>query len=68
MEDLLTAIAQSDENTIEELLSAVRKRYAELFPDWDLSIISLQKSADRNDQIDRMTKLLQELKTSDAEV
>ena len=63
MEDLLLAIAQSDEDAVEELLRAVRKRYAVLFPDWELSMISVKKNADKNEQLDKFIALLQNLKT-----
>ena len=64
MEELLVAIAVSDEEAIEELLRAVRKRYAELFPDWELSMISVKKNADKNEQLDKFIALLQNLKTA----
>ena len=64
MEELLVAIAVSDEEAIEELLKAVRKRYAELFPDWELSMISVKKNADKNEQLDKFIALLQNLKTN----
>ena len=64
MEELLVAIAVSDEEAIEELLRAVRKRYAELFPEWELSMISVKKNADKNEQLDKFIMLLQNLKTN----
>ncbi len=64
MFDLVEEIAIADEVEIEELLKAVLDRYAVLFPDWEVSTISLQKSSDRNVQLDRMIALLQKLKTS----
>ena len=64
MFDLAGEIAKADEVEIEELLKAVLRRYAVLFPDWELSTISLQKSADPNEQIDRVIEILQKKKTS----
>ena len=46
MPDLFEEIAQADEMIIQDLLHAVLKRYAVLFPDWEVSTISLQKSSD----------------------
>lgn len=62
MLDLVEEIAQADWIEIDLLLSAVLKRYAELFQDWEVSTIPLQKSADRNEQIDRVIKMLQKIK------
>lgn len=64
MFDLVEEIAIADEVEIEKLLKAVLDRYAVLFPDWEVSTISLQKSSDRNQQLDRMIALLQRLKVS----
>ena len=48
MFDLVQEIAKADEVEIENLLKAVLQRYTVLFPDWELSTISLQKSFDKN--------------------
>ncbi|MBE6916954.1 MAG: hypothetical protein E7470_03480 [Ruminococcaceae bacterium] len=64
MRDLVEEIAYANEVEIEELLTAVLDRYAELFPNWEISTISLKKSSDRTEQLDRMIQLLQEMKTS----
>lgn len=64
MSDLVEKIAQADEGEIAELLKAVLKRYAVLFPDWEISTISLQRSSDRNEQLDRTIELLHRMKTS----
>ena len=64
MFDLVAEIAHADEVEIEKALKAVLDRYAVLFPDWELSILSLQKSSDPNKQLDRIIELLQNLKTT----
>ena len=61
--DIEKAIAQADAYELDKILKAVLKRYAELFPDWEVGTISLQKSADRNEQIDRMITMLQNMKS-----
>ena len=61
---LLTEIKCADEIAIEEILNAVPHRYAELFPDWEVITISLQRSQDRNEQLDRIIAMLQNMKTS----
>ena len=64
MLDLAEEIAQADGAKIDKLLKAVLQRYAELFPDWELSTISLQKSSDRNEQLDRIIGVFEKMKTS----
>lgn len=61
--DIVEEIAQADEIEIEKLLKAVLQRYAVLFPDLEVSVISLQKSSDRNEQLDRIIAMLQNMKT-----
>ena len=56
-------IAQADANEIERLLDLVLHRYAELFPDRELSLIFLSKTADPKEQLDQMIAFLQKLKT-----
>ena len=60
--NLVEKIAQADEVEIEKLLTAGLQRYAELFPDWEMRTISLQKSDDRNEQLDRIIAVLQNMK------
>lgn len=64
MSGLVEKIAQADEAEIGMLLQAVLQRYAVLFPDWELSIFSLQKSADRDAQLDQMIAVLQKIKNA----
>ena len=63
MFDLVQEIAKADEVEIENLLKAVLQRYTVLFPDWELSTISLQKSFNKNEQIDRIIEMLQNMKS-----
>lgn len=62
--DLVEAISKASDVEITELLTAVLQRYAALFPDWEISTFSLEKSADRNEQLDRVIATLQSMKTS----
>lgn len=62
MLELYERIAQADELAIEELLKAVLRRCAELFPDKEISLISLPKSFDQNEQLDRIIEQLQNMK------
>lgn len=61
--DLVEEIAAADAAEIEKLLKAVLQRYAVLFPDWEVSTISLQRSSDRNYQLDQIIAMLQQLKS-----
>ena len=62
MDELFEKIAQADEYEVEELLKAILRRYAEVFPDWEVSMVSLHKGADRKEQIDRIIKMLESMK------
>ncbi len=64
MVDLVQKIAQVDELEVDDVLNAVRQRYTGLFPDWELILISLQKSADKNEQLDKIIGLLQNMEAS----
>lgn len=64
MYDLMMEIARADDAEIKRLLKAVLQRYSVLFPDWEVSTISLRKSADRNAQLDQMIEILQKMKTT----
>ena len=64
MHELYSQIALANATEIEDFLDAVVHRYAELFPDRDLSIISLEKSADPKKQLDQIIAFLQERKNS----
>lgn len=63
MFDLVEEISKADGFQIEQLLKAVLRRYAVLFPDWELNTISIEKGSDRNEQLDRIIELLQKMKT-----
>ena len=59
---LYDEIARADSVEIENLLDAVLRRYEALFPDWEISTFSVQKSTDRNEQLDRIIAMLQKMK------
>lgn len=63
MFDLVEEIARVDEGEIEKLLKAVLQRYAVLFPDCEISTISLQKGSGRKEELDRMIAALEQMKT-----
>ena len=45
-----------------QLMDTAMERKRELYPDWDINIISLEKKRSRNDQLDEMITLLESMK------
>ena len=62
MEAVLEKIRCADGEEIERIRKAVLRRYDELFPDWEVRTVSLEKCADRNQQLDNIIGLLENLK------
>ena len=63
MPDFIDKINKTDASEIESILKVVLLRYSELYPDWEISTISVSKCEDRNEQLDRMITLLEKMKT-----
>ena len=63
MDELLSRIAQANDVEIGDILTAVLQRYGELFPEWEVSTLSLKKDTDRNRQIDETIQMLLRLKS-----
>ena len=63
MPDLIERIEKADGEELEVILKAVLSRYSVLFPDWELSTVSLHKTEDCNAQLDSMITVLQKMKT-----
>lgn len=59
---VLSEIKNAKPEEMNDILLAVRERYQELFPDWEVIIISLEKAVDKNEQLDRMIALMKRLK------
>ena len=62
MERMLPRIAVANEEEVEILLAAVLARYGELYPDWEISTISLRRDEDRAVQLDRTIRMLESMK------
>ena len=62
MEKLLEQIAQAGPEEIGQLLQAVLRRYAEVCPDWEVSVMSLEKNGDRAQQLDNIIHRLEWMK------
>lgn len=63
MNNWIEKIAEANEEEVEEALWAVLKRYDELYPDWIVSTVSVEKKRDKNEQLDAMIRMLEGLKT-----
>ena len=63
MADVLQEISRAQDEELQEMMTALIKRYEEVFPAWELSVISIEKTGDRNEQIDRVIELLEKMKT-----
>lgn len=61
--DLAKEIARADAEEITLLLKMILQRYSELVPDRELSVISLSKSVDQKEQLEKIIPLLQGRKT-----
>ncbi len=55
---MMEVIYRADPALLEEILDAVICRYAILYPDWDVHVFSLERSADPRGQIDTAIRLL----------
>ena len=60
--DFLKKVKKIEKNEIDQIMQAVLARYRELFPEWEVSIISFEKGSDRNADIDRMIAFLRKMK------
>ena len=63
MHDLAEKIAQADSTEIDALMKAVLHRYSALFPEQEVSILSVRKGDDWNEQLDSIIHMLQKMKT-----
>ena len=59
---MIDAIKQAKPEELNDILLAVLDRYREVYPDWELTTISLEKAVDKNEQLDRMIALIEKMK------
>lgn len=59
MSNLIKQVLNATADEMSDLSFAVKKRYSELFPDWEIIIISIEKNRDHNEQIDHMIQRLE---------
>ena len=60
--DLLERIKTVKSEEINDLVTAVLARYRELFPDWDINIISIERKDNKNEQLDAIIAMIEKLK------
>ena len=60
--DILERIKQAKPEEMDDLLHAVLDRYRELYPDWDISTVSIEKKGDLNEQLDAIIALIERMK------
>ena len=60
--DLLERIKTVKSEEINDLVTAVLARYRELFPDWDINIISIERKDNKNEQLDSIIAMIEKLK------
>lgn len=60
--DIIKRIRIAKPEEMQDILMAVLERYRELYPDWDINVLSLEKNVDKNEQIDATIALLQSMK------
>ena len=56
------AIKKAEPEELNDILLAVLARYREVFPNWEVMTVSLEKAGDKNEQLDRMIGLLENMK------
>ena len=60
--DLKEEIGRIGPEEIQDILDALLTRYRELYPNWDVNIVSLEKRKTKNEQLDEMIALLESMK------
>ena len=59
---MIDQIKKAKPEELNDILLTVLARYREVFPDWEVMTVSLEKSVDKNEQLDRMIGLLESMK------
>lgn len=61
---MLDQIRQAPPEDPEDIFKAVLARYGALYPNWEIIPVSIDRTADKNTQLDLMIALLEHLKES----
>ena len=67
MEDWTEVVYRADGIQLQEMLEALLERYAAVYPQWEMQVFSIEKSLDRDAQLDRMIALLKSMKAANTE-
>ncbi len=59
---MLEKIQNATREEISEILPAAMARYRELYPEWEIFYTSIEKSVDKNRQLNQMIALLEQMK------
>lgn len=59
---MLEQIQNATREEISDILLAAMNRYRELYPDWEIFYTSIEKSVDKNAQLDQMIALLERMR------
>ena len=59
---MINRIKNAKPEEMEEIVQAVLARYRELYPDWEIMFLSLDKKENKNDQLDSIIALLNKRK------
>ncbi len=62
LDDFLPAILSADATDLEDILYWIRQRYGQLYPQYELHIMSIDRQGDRIQQIDRVIAMLKQFK------
>jgi hypothetical protein len=62
MSDIINEIGQMGAEQIGDVLQAALDRYKELYPQWEMSLLSMNKAEDRNEQLDNIIRMLERMK------
>lgn len=62
MMNLQNEIHKAEKEEVSIILQTVLARYRELYPDWEISILSLEKAVDKNAQLDQVIAMLEKMK------
>ena len=58
--EILSAIAQADEDFIEDILTAAMKRKQQLYPDWDIRYLAVPRTGEERQRYEGVWRVLTE--------
>ena len=58
----LDMIRNATEDEISDMLLAIMERYREVFPHWEIHVLTIEKAVDKKEQLDQAIALIEKLK------